>query len=314
MIDLRQLRQFVAVAEELHFGHAARRLHMTQPPLTQAVHGLEAALGVQLFERSKRSVALTPGGEALLGGARRLLCAADDLPRAVKAAAEGLTGHLRLAFVSTVAYGPLPHFLSGFRENNPDVSLQLREATLDVQLAAFGADEVDAGFVVHAPGAAPLGFATLTVLAEPLVLALPINHAAAATGHMLRFEDIASDPLVIFPRNIAPSLHDSVLSLYRANGITPHIGQEAIQMQTIVSLVSAGMGVAWVPAALTQLQRPGVVYRHVQGVPLISETSLIWNKQVPPVVERFIRHVRDAANSSMRVRQCAESHFRQGQE
>jgi DNA-binding transcriptional LysR family regulator len=303
MIDLRQLRQFVAVAEELHFGRAARRLHMTQPPLTQAVHGLEAALEVQLFERSKRSVALTPGGEALLARARRLLRAADDLPRAVKAAAEGLTGHLRLAFVSTVAYGPLPNLLGGFRESNPDVSLQLREATLDVQLAAFGADEVDAGFVVHAPGAAPLGFETLTVLAEPMVLALPIDHAAAATGHTLRFEDIASDPLVIFPRNIAPSLFDSVLSFYRVNGITPHFGQEAIQMQTIVSLVSAGMGVAWVPEALTRLQRPGVVYRHVQGVPLISETSLIWNKQALPVVERFISHVRDAANCSALVRQ-----------
>jgi len=294
MIDLRQLRQFVAVAEELHFGRAALRLHMTQPPLTQAVHSLEAALEVQLFERSKRSVALTPSGEALLMRALPLLRAAEDLPRAVKAAAEGLTGHLRLAFVSTVAYGPLPSLLSGFRENNPDVSLQLREATLDVQLAAFYADEVDAGFIVHAPGTAPLGFATLTVLAEPLVLALPINHAAAATGHTLCFEDIASDPLVIFPRNIAPSLFDSVLSFYHVNGITPRIRQEAIQMQTIVSLVSAGMGVAWVPEALTQLQRPGVVYRHVQGMPLTSETSLIWNKQAPPVVERFISHVRNA--------------------
>jgi DNA-binding transcriptional LysR family regulator len=292
MIDLRQLRQFVAVAEELHFGRAAQRLHMTQPPLTQA---LEAELEVQLFDRTKRSVALTPGGEALLMRALGLLRAADDLPRAVKAAAEGLTGHLRLAFVSTVAYGPLPNLLSGFREHNPDVSLQLREATLDVQLAAFHADDVDAGFVVHAPGAAPLGFATLTVLSEPLVLALPVNHVAAAAEHVLRFEDIASDPLVIFPRNIAPSLFDSVLSFYHVNGITPHIRQEAIQMQTIVSLVSAGMGVAWVPEALTQLQRPGVVYRHVQGVPLTSETSLIWNKQALPVVERFISHVRRAA-------------------
>jgi DNA-binding transcriptional LysR family regulator len=305
MIDLRHLRQFVAVAEELHFGRAAQRLHMTQPPLTQAVHGLEAALEVQLFDRSKRAVTLTPGGEALLVRARRLLRAADELPLAVKAAAEGLTGQLRLAFVSTVAYGPLPHLLGGFRVSNPDVSLHLREATFDVQLAAFGADEVDAGFVVHAPGAAPPGFAALTVLAEPLVLALPVGHAAAATQRTLRFEDIASDPLVIFPRNIGPSLFDAVLSFYRVNGITPHIGQEAIQMQTIVSLVSAGMGVAWVPEALTQLQRSGVVYRHVQDVPLTSETSLIWNKQALPVVERFISHVREAIDSSTLVRHPA---------
>jgi DNA-binding transcriptional LysR family regulator len=293
MIDLRQLRQFVAVAEELHFGRAALRLHMTQPPLTQAVHGLEAELKVQLFDRSKRSVTLTPGGEELLVCARRLLCAADELPSAVQSAAKGLTGQLRLAFVSTVAYGPLPNWLGGFREKNPDVRLRLREATLDVQLAAFGADEVDAGFVLHAPGAAPPGFASLTVLSESFVLALPAGHTAAAKP-TLRFEDIGSDPIVIFPRHIGPSLFDAVLSFYRANDITPEISQEAIQMQTIVSLVSAGMGVAWVPEALSRLQRPGVVYRHVQGVPLTSETSLIWKDRALPVVERFVSHVRDA--------------------
>ena len=139
MIELRPLRQFVAVAEELHFGRAARRLHMTQPPLTQAIRGLEATLQVVLFERTRRSVALTPAGAVLLEQARRLLKAADELPRLVHAAAEGLSGRLRLAFVSSIAYGPLPEWLRGFREAHPDVSLQLREATLDVQLQAFDA-------------------------------------------------------------------------------------------------------------------------------------------------------------------------------
>jgi DNA-binding transcriptional LysR family regulator len=296
-MELRQLRQFVAVAEELHFGRAARRLHMTQPPLTQAVRGLEAALEVQLFERSKRSVALTPAGDALLVHARRLLRAADELPRAVKAAAEGLSGVLRLAFVSSIAYGPLPEWLRGFRERQPDVALQLREATLDVQLAAFDADEVDAGFVLHAPGAAPAGFAARTVLAEPLVLALPAAHAAV-TKRVLRFDDIAAEPLVIFPREIAPSLFDAVLSFYRGRGLTPRIAQEAIQMQTIVNLVSAGMGVAWVPQALTQLQRPGVAYRRVAAVPLACETSLIWREPGLPVVQRFVVHVQRQSRPS----------------
>ena len=155
MIELRPLRQFVAVAEELHFGRAARRLAMTQPPLTQAVQGLERALGVQLFERSKRTVALTPAGHALLEEARRLLRAAAALPAAVQAAALGRSGRLRLAFVSSIAYGPLPLWLRRFREAHPGVELQLREATLDVQLAAFAADDIDAGFVLHAPGARP---------------------------------------------------------------------------------------------------------------------------------------------------------------
>lgn len=290
MIELRLWRQFVTVAEELHFGRAALRLHMTQPPLTQAVQGLERALGVLLFARTRRSVALTPAGAALLPQVRRLLATADALPRVAQAAAAGLAGQLRLAFVSNIAYGPLPEWLRGFRDSHPDVQLQLREATLDVQMAAFDADEIDAGFVLHAPGAAPPGFAALAVQQEPLVMALPDSHPAAARP-ALRLLEVAAEPLVIFPRAIAPSLFDSVLAAYRAHGATPHIGQEAIQMQTIVNLVSAGMGVAWVPESVTRLQRPGVAYRAVTDSGLRCETSLVWREGAAPVVQRFVQHV-----------------------
>ena len=293
MIELRLWRQFVMLAEELHFGHAATRLHMTQPPLTQAIQGLERAIGTALFIRNRRSVVLTPAGAALLPAARRLLAAADDLPRVAQAAAAGLAGRLRLAFVSNIAYGPLPEWLRGFRLAHPEVALQLREATLDVQLAAFDADEIDAGFVLHAPGAVPPGFAAWAALQEPLVMALPESHPAAARPALpgLRLADVAGEPLVIFPRQIAPSLFDAVLSAYRAQGVTPHIGQEAIQMQTIVNLVSAGMGVAWVPESVTRLQRPGVVYRPVPDARLRCETSLVWREPAPPVVQRFVEQV-----------------------
>ncbi|WP_046114539.1 LysR family transcriptional regulator [Aquincola tertiaricarbonis] len=290
MIDLRPLRQFVAVAEELHFGRAARRLHMTQPPLTQAVQALERELEVALFLRTKRSVALTPAGEALLDQARRLLRAADALPAAVRAAAAGRSGLLRLAFVSSIAYGPLPEWLRGFRQAHREVDVQLREATLDVQLAAFAAEEIDAGFVLHAPDAAPPGFGARTVLTEPMQLVLPAAHPLAAR-RTLRFADAAAEPLVIFPRQITPSLFDAVVAAYRGAGFTPRIAQEAIQMQTIVNLVSGGMGVAWVPQSLSQLQRPGVVYRAVQGVRLEAQTSLLWPEPAPPVVQRFVDHV-----------------------
>ncbi len=290
-LELRPLRQFVAVAEELHFGRAARRLHMTQPPLTQAVRGLERLLEVELFVRTKRSVALTPAGEALLDEARRLLRAADAVPTAVRAAAAGRSGVLRLAFVSSIAYGPLPEWLRGFREAHPEVDVQLREATLDVQLAAFAADEVDAGFVLHAPGAAPPGFGARTVLAEPMRLVLPAGHPRAQQRRGLRLADVAAEPLVIFPRPIAPSLFDAVVAAYRAAGFTPRIAQEAIQMQTIVNLVSGGIGVAWVPLSLVQLQRPGVVYRGVADAGLSAETSLLWPEPARPVVRRFVDHV-----------------------
>lgn len=290
MIELRPLRQFVAVAEELHFGRAALRLAMTQPPLTQAVQTLERTLGVPLFERSKRRVALTPAGQALLDEARRLLRSAEALPAAVQAAAHGRAGRLRLAFVSSIAYGPLPLWLRLFREAYPEVQLQLREATLDVQLTAFAADEIDAGFVLHAPGAAPVGFAGVTVHSEPMWLALPESHPALKRK-TLQARDLAETPLLIFPRDVTPSLYDALLAALRARGLTPQIAQEAIQMQTLVNLVSAGIGVAWVPESVTRLQRPGVVYRRVGGEPVLAETSLIWREPVAPVVQRFVEQV-----------------------
>jgi DNA-binding transcriptional LysR family regulator len=295
--DIRQLRQFVAVAEELHFRRAAERLHMTQPPLTQAIRSLEASLDVTLFDRNRKSVKLTPGGEALLAYARHLIRASEELPRIVKAAAEGQTGRLCLAFASTVAYGRMPGWVSGFRHANPDVLLELREATLDVQLKALGADHVDAGFILHAVGAVPVGFTALTLLVEPFLVALPVNHRLA-NRESVSFADIASDPVVIFPRQIMPSLFDALLSYYHLKGFTPDIAQEAIEMQTIVTLVAAGMGIAWVPQVFARFARPGVAYRQVEDMPVAIETSLIWNSCETPIVHRFVNHIRNSPNFS----------------
>ena len=293
MVELRSLRQFIAVAEELHFGRAAERLHMTQPPLTQAIQKLEAALGAPLFERTSRSVRLSAAGAALLPTAKALLAQAEALPAFVQAAALGQSGRVRLGFVSTVGYGDLPRWLRTFREQQPDIVLTLREATLDVQLRDFASGEIDAGFIIHAPGALPAGFEQLPISSEAMVLAL-------SNEQPLRKIDLLSLPLIIFPRAIAPSLFDAVLAHYRARAATPVIAQEAIQMQTIVNLVSAGIGVAWVPASVMGFQRPGVVYRPVAGAP-VCETSLIWRSDATPAVRRFVAHVKTRLAS-------AESH------
>ena len=290
MTELRAWRQFLVLAEELHYGRAAQRLNMTQPPLTMAIQALERKLGAPLFERTQRSVVLAPAGQALLPEVQRLLQAADDLPRQAQAAAAGLSGRLRLAFVSSIAYGPLPEWLRSFRHANPDVVLALREATLDVQLGAFASREIDAGFVLHATGAVPPGLQAWRALREPLVMAIPDRHPLTALRG-LSFDCIAAEPLVIFPRAIAPSLFDAIVGHYRACGLTPVIAQEANQMQTIVNLVSAGIGVAWVPASLMQLQRPGVVYRVLSDAPLSCNTSLVWREGASPVVQRFVGHV-----------------------
>lgn len=302
LIELRLWRQFLAVAEELHFGHAAARLHMTQPPLTQAIALLEKLLGVRLFDRTKRSVQLTATGHALLPAVLDLLARAQALPAQARAAATGEVGRLRLAFVSTVGFALLPQWVRAFRQLYPKVQLDLLEATGDVQLLGLERGEMDAGFMLHAPGFAPVGLAHLLITQESLVLALPEHHRLASQA-VLTLNEVLAEPLVIFPRRIVPSLYDAIFALYHAAGYLPAVAQEAIQMQTIVNLVSAGLGVAWVPESVRQFQRSGVIYREVgatQKAPGNTvnampgcETSLVWRQDgISPTLERFVAFAR----------------------
>jgi DNA-binding transcriptional LysR family regulator len=290
-IELRLWRQFVAVAEELHFGRAALRLHMTQPPLTQAIAQLERVLGARLFERTKRSVQLTDTGRILLPLARDLLQRAKDLSATARASASGALGCLKLAFVSTAGFGLLPDWIMAFRHAFAQVQLELMEATGDVQLEALASGEVDAGFFLHSPGFAPPELQRLLVAVEPLTLALPERHPLTKLP-VLELKSVLSAPLVTFPRRIVPSLFDAIFGMYHAAGQVPVVAQEAIQMQTIVNLVSAGLGVAWVPASVQQFQRPGVVYRNVLGPVPACETSLVWMRR-SPVLERFLEFAPD---------------------
>lgn len=306
--DLRQWRYFVAVADERHFGRAAERLSMTQPPLSQAIRALEDALGVALFARTKRSVELTAVGAALLPDVRRLIAAADALPPLAQSLARGEAGSLALAFVSTADYGLLPQLLREFGARYPHVRLQLAEATSDVQIEELVAGRIDAGLVI--PPVPPRHAASLSylpVLREPLVVAMPAEAADAADAAAdapVRIADIASLPLVIFPRRLAPGFYDIITGCYGAAGVTPRIGQEAIQMQTIVSLVSAGMGVALVPQSLRNLRRTGVVYRALADPAPVVETGLVWRTDdVSPVLAGFIDVVRGAARrGALRLR------------
>ena len=295
-LELRQLRYFLAVAEELHFGRAAARLHMTQPPLSQTIQALEASLGTPLFARTNRSVALTPAGLALLPEARRLLQQAEGLPALARRAAAGETGRLALAFVSTADYSVLPQLLRRFREAYPAVDIELREATSDVQQDDLLEHRIDAGLLIP-----PLSDKALSelhyrrVLAEPLVAALPENLQVGRAGRSkneggaLRLEQLRGQPLIIFPRHIAPGLHDAILACFHDAGIAPKIAQEAIQMQTIVGLVSAGMGIALVPQSVSNLRRPGVQYRPLAGKVPTVETGLAWRRDnVQPVLQAFL--------------------------
>lgn len=300
--DLRQLRYFVTVAEERHFGRAAQRLSMTQPPLSQAIRLLEESLGVALFARTKRTVELTAVGADLLPEVRKLLAQADALRPLAQSLARGEAGALALSFVSTADYGLLPQLLHAFAARYPRVRLQLAEATSDIQIEDLVAGRIDCGLVI--PPLPPRHAATLTylpVMREPLVAALPasiVRHRAGSAPRdwldaPVSLTEIAQLPLIIFPRRLAPGFYDIITGCYGAAGLTPRIGQEAIQMQTIVSLVSAGMGVALVPQSLRNLRRTGVVYRPLEHSTPVVETGLVWRTEdVSPVLAGFIDIVR----------------------
>jgi DNA-binding transcriptional LysR family regulator len=318
--DLRQLRYFITVAEEKHFGRAAARLSMTQPPLSQAIRALEEILGVTLFARTRRSVELTAVGADLLPEVQRLLAAAEGLKPLAQSLARGESGVLSLAFVSTADYGLLPLLLRDFGARYPRVRLELTEATSDVQVDELVAGRIDAGLVIAPlPSRPGTRLSWLPIAREPLVIAMSSAVAQRVTGvagadiatHAqtttaarddaqagwqdtpISLRDVAGEPLVIFPRRLAPGFYDIIMDCYGVAGLAPHIGQEAIQMQTIVSLVSAGMGVALVPQSLCNLRRTGVVYRPLrESVPAI-ETGLVWRTaEVSPVLAGFIEIVR----------------------
>jgi DNA-binding transcriptional LysR family regulator len=294
-LELRQLRYFVAVADEMHFGRAAARLHMTQPPLSQTIQALESVLGAQLFHRSKRSISLTAAGAALLPEAKRLLLQAQMLPDLARRAATGEAGRLSLAFVSTADYSILPPVLREFRERFAQVHIDLREATTDVQLEELSQGRIDAGLLIlPLPERLNSELDFHTVLSEPLVLAAPADCAAIRRKGAVSLKSLGDIPLIIFPRRIGPAFHDAILACFHDHGLAPEIGQEAIQMQTIIGLVSAGMGIALVPQSVSNLKRPGVEYRSLKEATPMIETGLTWRRDnTSPVLHAFLNLLRE---------------------
>jgi DNA-binding transcriptional LysR family regulator len=288
-VKLHQLRYFIAVADELHFRRAAERLHMSQPPLSEAIRELEATIGAQLLERSRRRVALTAAGEVLLRDARALL---GDLDRALETARRigtGQAGRLRLSFVGSALYGVVPDLLRAFSLERPDIELQLQERSTTEQLAALAAGDLDIGFV-RAPAAAE-GLTSQTIMREPTVAALPGGHPLS-TLKRIPVARLSTEPFVLFPREQAPELHDAIMSAIAADGRLPRIVQEVAEMQTIIGLVASGMGVSLVPGSVQALARTGVVYRPVVGAPRSDLAMVTRRADTSPMVRAFAETAR----------------------
>jgi DNA-binding transcriptional LysR family regulator len=274
--DLRRLRYFVAVAEELHFGRAARRLNVSQPPLSVQIRTLEREIGASLLVRTQRRVELTEAGRVLLEDARRLLSQAEAAVVHSRRAAEGAVGRLTLGFVSTVDYSILPPLVRRFRQKHPGIALKLLELTGDRQQALLQAGELDLGLSILPSPAA--GLTMRPVFREPLIAAVPAIHPLAGRRR-ITLRALAREPFIQFPRELAPGLYDLAIAACQKADFTPHLAQEAIQMQTILGLVAAGLGVALVPRCMSKLQRPDVRYLALDARGFAVETVASWHSE-----------------------------------
>ncbi|MEH1942917.1 MAG: LysR family transcriptional regulator [Nostoc sp.] len=292
-MELRHLRYFVTLAEELHFGRAAERLHIAQPPLSQQIRQLEGELGFELFHRTKRKVQLTEAGQVFLGEVQQIMRQLQQAIEVGRQTSRGEIGQLVVGFVSSAAYNILPIILRTFRSCVPGVSIELHELTTDQQLEWLREGRMDVGLL--RPPVEDNRFSCETIFQESLMVALPEAHLLASQSDVC-LTSLANEPFILFPRILAPGLYDSIISLCQQAGFSPKVAQEAIQMQTIVSLVAAEMGVAIVPASLQNLQRIGVVYKTVQEPSPQVAIAMIWRKnETSSTVLRLVEIVKQAA-------------------
>jgi len=275
--EIWQLRYFIAVAERLHFGRAAAALHISQPPLSRAIRGLEEQLGVVLLARSRRRVELTPEGRRFLDEARRIAAQLERAVSELRGMASGERGRLRIGFVSLADFGVLPGLLKAYKASQPGIALALREMLSPDQATALAEGELDFGLLLPpVAGAEELEY--LVVQRERFVAALPLGHPLAGGRGKLAMSALAGEAFVMVPREIAPGLYDIVTALAARAGFSLNVAQEAIQMQTVVSLVSSGLGAAIVPGSLANLGRRGVVYRELADPHPRLDLWLAWRR------------------------------------
>jgi DNA-binding transcriptional LysR family regulator len=260
-MELRHLRYFVAVAEELHFGRAARRLGIAQPPLSQQIRKLEEELGAPLFVRASRRVQLTEVGRTFLDEARATLAASDRAMRVVKRAIAGDLGRLHFGYVaSAVMHAPFTTLMRRFRERHPDVDLVLEPMPTGQQVIALRERRIDAGFLRPPIEGDASDLVVLPMVHEGFVAVLPEGHRLA-NRKSLDVGDLRGDPFVLFERVRAPGLYDMIMRLLARAGVEPAVKHEVNPMQTVAGLVAAGFGISVMPASIQRIDVHGVVYR-----------------------------------------------------
>lgn len=299
-IDLRQMRSFAIVAEELHFGRAAEKLGIAQPPLSQQIRRLEAKVGCQLFDRGTRRVELTEAGRALLATARRILLEATNGMEQARRIGRGDAGVLDIGFPATVALAILPKVIRAFRERHPGIELRLSELSTTPQRDALRAGGLDVGFLREPESDSALQMET--VMLERFVAVLPATHRLASGRATVPIATLAGEPFVLFRRDIGPLLHGRILGLCGQAGFTPRIVQESLEWQTVVSLVRAGLGVSIAPQSVANLRLNGAVYKTLTPSKVRTSVVMCWHKDNRrSALQRFIDVVRRIAREEHRA-------------
>lgn len=296
MLEIRQARYFVAVAEELHFGRAAERLHMSQPPLSQAILQLERELGVRLLERTKRSVAVTPAGGAFLEGCRMLIRQAEDAAAIPRMVAEGRVGRLRIGAVASAFEWPLPEILALAVAHHPDIQLEAEEIDSHEANSALLDRRLDVALVRQV--ATSRGIRSVTLLEDRFVAVLPPTHLLAEEAAPLDLADLADDTWVWLPREISPDYHDAMAAACRRAGFSPVASHWARSVSSQLAMVACGLGVSIVPSSAVAARRPAIVVRPLLDMAETIELSVAVRDGEEPLSRRFVELATDVVHAA----------------
>lgn len=285
-MDLRQLRSFVILAEQLHFGKAAERLFITQPALSGSIRQLEEELKVKLFERNSKQVSLTPAGSTLLASATGLVSQAQRTLELGKALSEGLAGTLLVGFVGTMLFRGFAEMVQRFWERYPRIELRLQEMNSSDQLRLLGEGQLDAAFVNDC--AAPAGFAALPVATERFMACVPAS-SVLARRKSIAVKDLANEPFVLFRRGASTPYHNYIMTLCSGAGFQPRVKIEAMQLTSVAAFVASGAGVAILPESIAAMRLEGARFVPLKSVQPVRCAYLIWDElRAPPSIDALI--------------------------
>ena len=290
-MDFRQLRYFVAVAEALSFSEAARRLHVSQPPLSVQIKALEEELGSALLERSRHHVALTPAGELFLDKARAALANLDQAREVVKQVASGEAGEIRVGFTASVPMQDMfPRAVHAFREAHRNAKLELVHMSTGQQLQQLENGEIDIAFLRPSPQfRPPASIAVREVLADRLVAVVPVAHPLAARPQEIDISALSGERFLLFPRGLGCGLFDHATTLCNRAGFAPNVAQEAREATTIIGLVASGAGISVLPQIYARTGIPGVAYLPIAGPDAASRILMAHRAEaLSPIMKRFV--------------------------